>query len=401
MQYPTLDQANLQGKRVIMRAGFDVPMEGGVVKDTARIDALVPTMRYILDHGASLILMAHQGRPEGKDLTFSQKPLVPILAKLLSANVIFADSCTGDATMNLAKALQPGEVLLLENLRFDNREASKDKAQREAFAKELASLADLYVNDAFTNCHRDHASMTGVPKIIPGYLGLQVEKEVSGLSHAIENPRHPVTLIISGAKIETKVPVIEQFLANGDDILVGGCIANTLIAAAGFDVARSKFDQEFVEPAQTLMQKSEGKGMAKIHLPEDVIAATAPTAEAEMLDLPVEDIEADMAIFDVGAKSVEDYCAIIAKSGTIVWNGPLGFYEVEQFAGASKTIAQAVQEATANGAVSIIGGGDTLDFHERYGVSLSGYTFVSTAGGSMLDFISGKELPALAVLRKQ
>ena len=376
-------------------------MENGEVKDTARIDALVPTMKYILDHGAALIIMAHQGRPEGKDLTFSQKPLVPILAKLLSANVLFADSCTGDATVKLSRQLKPGEVLLLENLRFDDREASKDKAEREVFAKELASLADIYVNDAFTNCHRDHASMTGVPKIIPGYLGLQVEKEVSGLSHAIENPKPPVTLIISGAKIETKVPVIEQFLANGKDILVGGCIANTLLAAAGHDVAKSKFDEAFVDAARELMLKSQGKGMAKIHLPMDAVAATAPTADAEALDLPVEDIEADMAIFDIGAKSADEYCAIIAASGTIVWNGPLGLYEIEQFAAASKKISKAIRDATAKGAVSVIGGGDTLDFHERYGLPLDGYTFVSTAGGSMLDFISGKELPALAALRKK
>ncbi len=400
-EYPVLDTANLQGKTVLMRAGFDVPVEGGVVTDTTRIDAMLPTMRYILDHGASLIMMAHQGRPNGKpDPQFSQKPLVFVLEKLLGTSVQFADTCDSPATKRLAKNLQPGAVLLLENLRFAAGETSENAQVRDAFAQTLASLADLYVNDAFTNCHRDHASMTGVPMYIPGYLGFHAQKEVEGLSRVTKNPLHPVTLIISGAKIETKVPVIENFFTLGDDILVGGCIANTLLAAKGLDVGRSKYDEQFLSQASDLLEASGHGGNAVIRLPSDVVIAKEPSVRKRTHIVSVEDIPRDHAVLDIGPASVYSYSDTIAKAKTIVWNGPLGFYEVPEFAEATKQIAEAICKATLGGAVSIIGGGDTLDFHERYGFPLNAYSFVSTAGGAMLDFISGTPLPALDALER-
>lgn len=392
MNYPTLATVDLSGKRVLLRAGFDVPMENGIVNDTTRIEAMVPTMRHILDHGASLIIMAHQGRPKGIDLAFSQKVLVPVLEQLLSARVSFADSCTGPVTLEQAKSLQPGDVLLLENLRFVEGETSKDAAVRDAFAKELAALADIYVDDAFTNAHRDHASMTGVPKYLPGYLGLQIQKEVEGLGKAVNAPKKPVTLIISGSKIETKVPVIERFLETGDNILVGGCIANTLLAASGTNVCKSKYDTEFVELAQGLLSKNR----SKIHLPTDAVVAASFDAEARVTS--VDAIAEGEAIFDIGPATAESYADIIAESGTVVWNGPLGVYEKEHFAGSSKRIAEALRSAVSKGTVVVIGGGDTLDFHDRYGISMNDYTFASTAGGAMLDYISGKAMPALEAL---
>ncbi|TSC98137.1 MAG: phosphoglycerate kinase [Candidatus Peregrinibacteria bacterium Greene1014_49] len=354
-------------------------------------------MQAILKGGGSLILMAHQGRPKDKpDPIFSQKPLVPVLEKLLKTKVLFADSCIGDSAKKASANLKPGEVLLLENLRFDPREKKNDMA----FAKELASLADLYVNDAFTNCHRAHASMVGVPALLPSFMGLQLEEEVTHLSQATEDPEHPVVLIISGAKMETKIPVIEHFLSKGDDVLVGGCIANTFIAARGFDVGVSKYEEEWVEKCQELMLEGELAGKAKIHVPRDVVVATEASETATKLDLPVEDIEGDMAIYDIGKVSIERFIAIIATAKTIIWNGPLGLSEFNRFSHATKRIAEAVAASCKSGATAIIGGGDTIDFHTRYNYPLDAYTYVSTGGGAMLEFIGGKELPALAALRK-
>lgn len=399
MTYPTLDQANLEGKTVLMRAGFDVPIEDGTVHDTTRIDALVPTMKHILDSGGALILMAHQGRPKGEpDPEFSQKPLVPVLEKILGVTVYFADRCDGDEAQKLSEQLQPGEVLLLENLRFEKGEKSKEQSQRDALGERLASFADVYVNDAFTNCHRDHASMTSVPKFMgEKYMGFNVQKEVEGLSKVTHDPAHPLTLIISGLKMETKVPVIEQFLENGDDILVGGGVANTMLVASGADVAKSKVDHDFVEKGAQILASSSSEENADIHLPSDGTCAQDPSSEPSIY--AIGSIPADHIMFDIGPQTMQYYAEVIAASKTIVWNGPMGMYEEESFVGGTKAIADAVVKATQAGAVSIIGGGDTLDFHEKYGYSLDAYTFVSTAGGAMLDFISGKTLPALEALR--
>ncbi|PIR53410.1 phosphoglycerate kinase [Candidatus Peregrinibacteria bacterium CG10_big_fil_rev_8_21_14_0_10_49_10] len=397
--YPLLKNADLTGKKVLLRAGFDVPIEDGKVQDTTRIEAMVPTMKYILDSRAALIIMAHQGRPKAKVVPeMSQKPLVPVLKQLLGINVDFAERCVGEETKTKAAALQPGQVLLLENLRF---EPGEKQEKDSAFAEQLAALADIYVNDAFTNSHRDHASMTGVPKLLPGYLGLQAQQEVENLSKAFDRPGHPVTLIVSGVKMETKVPVIENFLTRADHILLGGGIANTFIAASGYDVGTSLYEEQWVEKAQEIMLESDSDKNATVHVPTDAVLATEPAENAVKVDLPVENIAGDMAIYDIGVRTLEQYLQIIQQSRTIVWNGPLGLHEFNRFSHATKRVAEAIAAATKNGAISIVGGGDTLDFHERYGYSLEAYTFVSTAGGAMMDFISGKKLPALEVLLKK
>ena len=402
MKYPLLKEAKLKGKKILLRAGFDVPMEGGKVTDISRIEAVLPTMKAILRGGASLIIMAHQGRPKGERVPeMSQKPIVAVLEKLLKTTVQFSDQCRGPEARKMADALKPGEVLLLENLRYEKDENSKVPAEREAFAKELAALADIYVNDAFTNCHRDHASMTGVPRILPSYMGLQLAQEVAQLSKILDDPRRPLTLIVSGAKMETKVPVIEHFLDKGDDVLLGGCIANTFIAARGFEIGTSKYEEEQVEKAQEIMLLGEKEELADVHVPRDVVVATEATDKAEKLDLPLENVTGGMMILDIGKVTIERYRKIIEKSGTIIWNGPLGMYELNRFSHASKRIAEAIRDATAKGAVSILGGGDTIDFLQKYGYPVSAFTFVSTGGGAMLDFISGKELPALKALSKK
>ena len=381
-KYRTLDQVDLTGKRVLLRAGFDVPMEHGKVIDRSRIEAIVSTMRYILNHGASLIILAHQGRPKGEVVpAMSQKPLLPILKKLLDASVDFADSCSGVETLKKARSLKPGQVLLLENVRFDPREKEKKDV---SLAEEFAQMADIYVNDAFPNCHRSHVSMVETAKRLPSYMGLQLEQEVEHLSSVLDNPRRPMILIISGAKMETKIPIIEHFLDKGDEILLGGTIANTFIAARGFDIGQSKYETGFMEKARELMLEGDKEKKADIHVPRDAVVASDPQAKT-CLDLPLEDIEGDMAIFDIGKITAKRYIESITRSGMVIWNGPLGMYEEKQFAEGSKAIAKAIaKETKKRGMISIIGGGDTIDVHTRYNLPLDAYTFASTGGGAML-----------------
>lgn len=398
MSYHLLADADLKDKRVLLRAGFDLPMsDDGKVEDVTRVEAIKNTMKFIIDSGAVLIIMAHQGRPKnGPEEKFSQKPLTKVLEKVLTTTVHFASDCIGPEAEKTVAAAKPGEVVLLENLRFHPEEKKNDPA----FSQSLAKLADIYVNDAFTNCHRVHASMVGVAKLLPAYMGFNLEQEIQHLTVAIENTERPVTLIIAGSKMETKVPVIERFLEKGDHILVGGCIANTLIAARGFDVGASKYDESEIELAQTLMLESSKEGKAKIHVPRDVVVANELSETAVKLDLPVEDILGDMAIYDVGKITIERYLEAIKSSKLLIWNGPLGVYEFNRFSHATKRIAEAIAEATKGGAISLIGGGDTIDFHLRYKFSLKAYSFVSMGGGAMLEFISGKKFESLAVLEK-
>ncbi len=395
MKLRSLKNADIVGKKVLLRAGFDVEIADGKVTDTSRIDALVPTMTFILDKGASLVIMAHQGRPKGKRVeSESQKPLVPVLERLLGRAVAFADSCTGPDAMSAASALQPGQVLLLENLRYDEREEKNDIA----FAKELASLADVYVNDAFSNAHRKHASMVAVTEFLPSYAGLQLEQEVTALSGVQTDPMRPLVFIVSGAKMETKVPVIRSMLGHADHIIVGGAIANTFLAAQGHGVGSSLHEKEQMPEASSILEESKKEGHAVIHLPSDVVVADVPAATSGDA-VPVASVPADRAIFDMGPQTVVTFSDLLRNAGMVVWNGPLGYYENPVFGEATKAVAHAIAEATKAGTlVSIVGGGDTLDFHTRNGLDLSAYTFVSTGGGAMLEFIAGETLPAVAVL---
>ena len=396
--YRLLSEAKLRNKNVLLRAGFDLPMEKGKVTDISRVLAIKKTMQHILDAGAVLIIMAHQGRPKDTpDPSFSQKPIVSVLKKVLKTRVHFASDCVGPEAVSAVAKAKPGEVVLLENLRFHPEEKKNDPA----FAKKLASLADVYVNDAFTNCHRDHASMVGVPKLLPSFMGFALADDVKYLGMVLHKTKHPLTLIVAGSKMETKVPVIERFLTVGDHILVGGCIANTLIAARGFDVGSSKYDEKGLELAQELMLESQKKKRAEIVVPRDAVVASELSEKAVKIDLPVEDIVGDMSIFDIGKVTLKRYIEIVESSKMIVWNGPLGVYEYNRFSHATKRIAEAIVRATKRGAISIIGGGDTIDFHLKYKYSLRPYTYVSMGGGAMLEFISGKHFTSLKVLEKR
>lgn len=403
--YQTLQDADVRGKRVLVRVDHNVETDpSGALKDDTKIRATLPTLEFLLKKGARLILMTHVGRPKGKcDPKLSTKPIMEHLKTLLpGVAMTHTDATVGPDVEKAASALKDGSILYLENVRFHPEEEGSPE-QQEALGKQLAALAEVFVNEAFPSCHEyEEASTCAVARLLPAYAGVQLLKEVEHLGRVVDDPRRPLTLIMSGAKMETKLPVIEQFLDRGDDILLGGCIANTFIAARGFAVGKSKYEEEFLEKAQELMLEADKVEKANIHVPRDVVVADAPTDAAEVADLPVEDIEGDMAIYDVGKVSMERYAQTIAKSGMIVWNGPLGLFEVSPFAGASKRLAEAVAKVTKGGAISIIGGGDTLDFHTRYGLPLSVYTFVSTGGGAMLEFIgSGGKLPALEALQKK
>ena len=385
-----LEELDLSGKRVLLRAGFDVTIEGGVVTDTARIDALKDTMLAILAKG-SLVIMAHQGRPKGKPVPEeSQRPLVPVLEKLLGRPVAFAPSCVGPETLAMAKALKPGDVLLLENLRYDAREEANDPA----FAAELASLADAYVCDAFSNAHRSHASMVGVPKLLPSAMGLQMQKEVDSLSKVLE-AKDGLCVIVSGAKLETKVPVINAFIGKAVTIVAGGAIANTFLAATGKPIGKSLSDPNEVPTAASIIAAAGGA----LLLPTDVVVADGPNAPQSARSCRVDEVTPSDAILDVGPQSTAAIVEAVSKAKTVVWNGPLGYTEEEAFSTGTVLVAKALAEATTRGTFSVVGGGDTLEVHARYGLPLSPYSFVSTGGGAMLDFLAQGDLPAIAALR--
>lgn len=397
---------NIRGKRVLVRVDHNVefdPSTGsgqvGKLKDDRKIRTSIPTIDFLLGKGAKLILMTHVGRPKGKiDEKLRTAPVAACLKKLSKKikHVRTVTEATGPIVEREVRALKPGEILYLENVRFFPGEEGNDVS----FIKALASYGDLYVDEAFASLHGyEEASTCGVARLLPAYAGFQLQEEVAHLSGVIEDPRRPLVLLISGAKTKTKIPVIRRFLEIADHILLGGCIANTFIAARGFDVGTSRYEEDQRELAQELMLESEKEGRAKIHVPRDVVVASEVTEKATKLDLPVEDVAGDMSIFDIGKVTIERFKREIEHAGMIIWNGPLGFYELNRFSHATKRVAEAVAAVTAKGATSIIGGGDTLDFHTRYDYPLTAYSFVSTGGGAMLEFLSSPEpLPALVPL---
>ncbi|MDD4287706.1 MAG: phosphoglycerate kinase [Candidatus Peribacteraceae bacterium] len=404
MRYLLLKEAKLKGKRVLVRVDHNIETDaGGKLKSDKKMRASLPTLQLLLKMGARLILMTHVGRPKGKpDPKLSTRMAAEHLKTLLpGVRITHTTDVVGSQVAKLASALKDGEILYLENVRFSPEEEGSPSEQT-AFGQALAALADAYVNDAFASCHTyEEASTCAVARLLPAYPGPGLLQESQMLASVLDDPRRPVTLIISGAKMETKIPVIRSFLHKGDDILLGGCIANTFIAARGFEVGTSKYEEDQVERAQELMLEGEKVALADIHVPRDVVVATEATEAATKLDLPLENVAGDMMVLDVGKVTIERYKKIIEKSGTIIWNGPLGMYELNRFSHGTKRIAEAIVEATNKGAISIIGGGDTIDFHMKYKYPMDGYTFVSTGGGAMLEMLSGEEMPALKALEKK
>jgi len=378
---------DVAGKKVLVRVDFNVPIKEGKIKDDTRITAALPTINYLLEHGAAVILMSHLGRPKGqRNPEFSLKPVADHLATLITAPVKFAEDCRGEIAKAASEALKPGEVLVLENTRFYAEEEKNDPRM----SADLASLADLYVNDAFGSAHRAHASTYGVAELLPSAAGFLMEKEIKYLGDTIANPQRPFVAILGGAKISDKIGVINNLLKKADKILIGGGMANTFLKALGYEMADSLVENEVLDTAKELLDKSEGK----LLLPVDMVIGDAFDAEAKMKTLPVGDVPAGWRILDIGPKTVEAFGKEIANAGTVVWNGPMGVFEFPRFAAGTFAIARKVAESKA---VSIIGGGDSVSAINQSGLS-DKITHISTGGGASLEMLEGIELPGLAIL---
>jgi len=384
----TVRDIDVKGKRVLVRVDFNVPLKDGGVGDDTRIRAALPTINYLLEHGAAVILASHLGRPKGgPDPKFSLKPVADHLAKLLGKPVAFASDCIGPEAEKAARALKPGDVLVLENTRFHPEEEKNDPQM----ARELASLADIFVNDAFGTAHRAHASTEGVTHYLPSVAGFLLEKEIKYLGQAIAEPRRPFVAIMGGAKISDKIGVIKNLLTKADSILIGGGMANTFFKAQGYPVADSLVEEEAIATAQELLKE----GGSKLRLPVDVVLGDKFDAEAAMKTMPVGPIPDGWRILDVGPETVKAYSKVINGAGMVVWNGPMGVFEFPKFAVGTYAIAKAVAESKA---VSIIGGGDSVAAVQQSGLAEK-ITHISTGGGASLEMLEGLELPGVAALQ--
>jgi len=378
---------DVKGKKVLVRVDFNVPIKEGKVGDDTRIKAALPTIQYLLDKGAAVILCSHLGRPkDAPDPQYSLKPVAEYLGTLIDAPVSFAEDCIGPKADAAAAVLQPGQVLVLENTRFHAGEKKNDPEM----AKQLASLADLYVNDAFGSAHRAHASTAGVTDYLPSAAGFLLEKEIKYLGNTIANPERPFVAILGGAKVSDKIGVIENLLDKADQILIGGGMANTFFKAQGYDMADSLVEEDAIETAKALLDKAEGK----LVLPVDVVIANAFDANAESKTMDVGDVPAGWRILDIGPKTVAAFDDVIAKAGTVVWNGPMGVFEFDKFAKGTFEIAEALAKSNA---ISIVGGGDSASAINKSGLA-DKITHISTGGGASLEMLEGKELPGLAAL---
>ena len=378
---------DVNGKKVLVRVDFNVPIKDGKIKDDTRMTAALPTINYLLENGAAVILFSHLGRPNDEpDPQYSLAPVAKHLANLIPNQVKFAEDCIGEKAESAAQSLQPGEVLVLENTRFYKAEKKNDPEMAKKFAK----LADIYVNDAFGSAHRAHASTEGVAKFLPAVAGFLMEKEIRYLGQAVADPARPFVAILGGAKISDKIGVIDNLLNKADAVLIGGGMANTFLKAKGFEMADSLVEVEAIDKAKELL----AKGGDKLHLPLDLVIANAFDNEAESRVIGLEDVPSGWRILDVGPKTVSEYAKVIEPAGTIVWNGPMGVFEMSNFAKGTFGIAEAVASSNA---VSIIGGGDSVSAINQSGLSEK-VTHISTGGGASLEMLEGKILPGLAAL---
>ncbi len=383
----TIRDVDYRGKRVLVRVDFNVPIKNGQVGDDTRIRAALPTLQYLLDQGAALILCSHLGRPKGEpNPEFSLRPVADHLSKLLGRPVAFAEDCIGPVAEKAAAALKPGEVLLLENTRFHAGETKND----EQMSRQLASLADLYVNDAFGSAHRAHASTEGVAKFLPAAAGFLMEKEIQYLGQAVADPKRPFIAILGGAKIGDKIGVIRNLLSKADQVLIGGGMANTFFKAQGYPVGDSLVEDEALETAKQLLQD----GGAKLRLPVDMVIADRFEAEAEMKILPVGAVPDGWRIMDIGPETVKVFEKALEGAGTVVWNGPMGVFEFPRFAQGTFGVAKAVANC---GATTIIGGGDSVAAINQSGLA-DKITHISTGGGASLEMLEGLALPGVVAL---
>lgn len=387
MDKKTVRDVDLKGKRVLMRADFNVPLDGDTITDDTRIRAALPTIQYILDEGASLVLMSHLGRPKGEvKLDLSLKPVADRLGELLDQEVKMAPDCIGDEVKAMAEGLEPKEVLVLENTRFHPGEKQNDPE----YAAQLAELGDLFVNDAFGTAHRAHASTVGVTESRPAVSGFLIEKEIRFLGQATSNPAHPYIVILGGAKISDKIGVIENLLDKANHILIGGGMANTFFKAQGLEMGDSLVEDDVLSTAKTLMDDAGDK----LVLPVDAVVADAFDNEANKKVVAVNAVEPGWRILDIGPETIAEFKEILSGAKTVAWNGPMGVFEMPNFAEGTFAIAQALADLDA---VTVIGGGDSASAVRQAGVE-DEVSHVSTGGGASLQFLEGEPLPGLEAL---
>jgi 3-phosphoglycerate kinase len=387
----TVRDVDVRGKRVLVRVDFNVPMEGGRITDDRRIREALPTIRYLRDHGARVILASHLGRPKGRvDEALRLTPVAERLSALLDAPVPLLPDCVGPQVEAAVARLQPGEAVLLENLRFHAEEEANDPR----FARALAALADLYVNDAFGTAHRAHASTAGVAAFLPAVAGFLMEKELRHLGQALEAPRRPLVAILGGKKVSDKIAVIRNLLTRANTLLIGGGMAYTFLKAQGCEIGASLCETDRLDLARDLIDDAARRGIG-FHLPVDVVAAAAVAADAERRVVDASAIPPGWSGLDIGPKTAARFAEIIKGAGTVLWNGPMGVFEIAPFAGGTRAIAEAM---AGSGAVTVVGGGDTAAAVEEFGLA-DRMTHLSTGGGASLEFLEGRELPGIAVLQ--
>ena len=393
MEKLTVRDFDPQGKRVLMRVDFNVPIEDGKVKDDSRIRAALPTIRFLLEHGAAVILMSHLGRPKGKVVESARlRPVAQWLSGLLKLPVPITGDPLGVGTRDAVARLKPGQVLMLENLRFHPEEEAND----DEYARTLASYGDVYVNDAFGTAHRAHASTVGVTNHLPAYAGLLMEAEIQALSKLLENVAHPFAAVIGGAKVSGKLGVLNHLMEKVDTFVIGGGMAKTFLVAKGHTVGKSLLERELVEEAKSILDNAEKRGVQFL-LPTDVVVAKEVTRGAEHKIVPVTKIPNSWSTVDIGPVTTQAFKDALDPARTVFWNGPLGVFEVPTFGDGTRAIARHLAAKAEQGVTVVVGGGDSVAAVEELGLT-SKMTHISTGGGASLEFMEGRELPGISVL---
>jgi phosphoglycerate kinase len=393
MSFRSLDDADVKGKRVLVRVDLNVPMHDGEVADVSRIERNAPTITEIADRGGKVVLLSHYGRPKGPDPKESLKPVVAAVARIIKRPIAFAEDCVGPTAEKAVAALRPGEILCLENTRFHNGEEKNDPA----FAKQLAQLGDIYVDDAFSVAHRAHASVEAIAHLLPAFAGRAMQEELEALEKALHSPDRPVAAIVGGAKISTKLDLLGNLITKVETLIIGGGMANTFLAAQGKSVGKSLCENDLIPTARDILAKAKSLHR-EIVLPVDAVVAQKFAAHVPSRVVSVDDVGAADMILDIGPRSIEQAVSVLARSKTLVWNGPFGAFEVEPFDNGTIEVAEAAAELTTDRRlVSIAGGGDTMAALNRAGVT-ERFTYVSTAGGAFLEWLEGKTLPGVEVL---
>ena len=378
----------MAGKRVLVREDLNVPMAGGAIADDSRVRAAAPTLQHLAQRGARVVVMSHLGRPKDREAELSLKPVAGDLGRRIGREVRFAEDCVGEQAMSAVDALQSGQVLLLENVRYHK----EDEANDAAFARQLASLGDLFVNDAFAASHRAHASVVGVASYLPAYAGELMEAELDALHRALDNPRRPMVAVVGGAKVSTKVGVLKALLARVDSLLIGGAMANTFFKAKGWPTGGGLVEETALEEASEVAKA----GGEKLILPIDLVCARKMEAGEALRVMEADKVEPGWMALDVGPKTIRLFSQRLRGAGTVIWNGPLGVAEIKDFSDGTRAVGEAI---AGSGGFTLVGGGDTVAAIESLGLA-GRFSWVSTGGGATLEYLEGKELPGIAILKE-